>query len=314
MNNSTQITDKELGVFFNILDDEQLRAEYKILYSEYSIDRTKRGSITLRWTVWSLDESEEYMFEAISAAEQIMLEKWAFTLTDTQFGDVTQLIRSDNTDNMFEMISSINEPKTDVFVVRLEDAPDAAISAYNEHYSSIEIGQELSEWFGDDTVNLEKFPAAIQPMLSMSLELSSQWEAEKVKKSSLARQKFDLNNPELVSHLKPGKIHDTRLLSLGIDIVVVFGGISNAGSSGYLKMRKFSADIDLIKAEGRRVFDLQGVFAGMQTWGPLCYGVEIKSEEEAMSMIGKTNIRVGLFVETNGKCTIIDLENQEPST
>ena len=66
--------------------------------------------------------------------------------------------------------------------------------------------------------------------------------------------------------------------------------------------------VDKMKSEGYRVVDLQGIFAGEQTRSNLCYGLANVSETEAIEIIEKTEIRVGLHVDQYGTCKIIDLD------
>jgi hypothetical protein len=73
-----------------------------------------------------------------------------------------------------------------------------------------------------------------------------------------------------------------------------------------LKVRKFVADINALRLEGHLVTPLKGIFAGDQVENT-CYSVANITEAEAIELIKKTTMSVGLYFSPNGSCKVIDL-------
>lgn len=297
-----------VAAIFGLIEDDQLRAQYPILFSEHFVEKSVATDLVLKRIVWALDESNEYLFEEISAAKFISRETWTLNITSALFTKFSIVINTGNERSIEDLVSLMNDAEVDFEVFDLEDVPPAAISGYSQHYSSVEIGQELREWFGEEVADLDTFPVNIRPMLERSLELASQWENEKELERSRRRQKFELADEAGVIHLSLGSAEVSRVAGLGQGLVVVDLLIKGGGPSGFLKARKLTTDIAALKANGHRVIELNGVFAGEPTTIQSCRGVANVTEAEAIDMIGRTDIRIGLYFYPNGICKVIDLD------
>lgn len=298
---------KICSALFDLIDDEQQRFENPILYSKHSVERLGSDFILLRRTAWFVNKSDEFTFKAISAADHITVENWLLKLTDGEFQEASRAVSEHDNDSLITLISSLDEPETNVVGLDL-DSLSKAISGYNQLYSSPDIGREIIEWFGDEAVDLSSFPTIIHPMLTSSIEQFQSEEAQRDADRRRMRLEFDLTAPELGIRLTPGLCAVETMDSLGKGLVANYGARRSAGSSDFLKMRAFAIRVDQMKSDGYRVIDLQGIFAGEQTRTNLCYGLVNVSEPEAIELIEKTEIRVGLYVDPHGICKIIDLD------
>lgn len=292
---------------FDLLDDKQQRFENPILYSKHSVERLANDLIMLRWTAWCVNKSAESTSKAISAADNIMVENWLLKLTDKEFKEASRAVSEHDNDSLVTLISSLDEPETNVVGFDLDSLAEA-ITGYNQLYSGPDTGLQISEWFGDEAVDLSSFPTIIHPMLTASLEQFQSDEAERDADKRRKRLEFDLTAPEFSVRLKPGLSAVETMDGLGQGLVVVYGARRSAGSSDSLNMRAFAIKIDQMKSDGCRVMDFQGIFAGEQTRSNLCYGLANVSETEAFELIEKTEIRVGLHVDPHGNCKILDLD------
>lgn len=294
---------------FGLIDDEQLRAQYPVLFCECSIEKPVAKDFVLRRIVWALDESDEYLFDEISAAKVISKETWKLDMTADQFSEFSISIGTRNERNVREQVSLLSEAEIDFDIIDLEDVPPEVISTYSQHYMSVEIGSELNEWFGEEAVDLDIFPSNIRPMLERSLELFFQWDVEKELERSRRRQTFELADEAGDVHLNLGSVDVSRVSSLGEGLVVVDLSIRRGGSSAFLRARKLTTEIERMKTNGHHVIELHGVFAGDTTTIQSCRGVANVTEAVAIELIGRTDIRVGLYIQPNGICKVIDLDS-----
>lgn len=247
------------------------------------------------------------MFKEITAADHILVENWLLRLTDREFKEAIRAVSEHDNDGLIMIISSLDEPETSV--VRFDlDGLAKAISAYNQIYSGPDIGREVCEWFGDEVVDLNIFPSLIHPMLMRSIDEFKSEEVERDAENRRKRLEFELTSLEFGLRLKPGRNAVEAIDGLGKGLAVVYGARRSSGSSDFLKGRAFSVRLDQMKSDGCRIIDLQGIFAGEQTRAQLCYGLSNISENEAFEFIRATEIRVGLYVNQQGNCKIIDLD------
>jgi hypothetical protein len=294
------------SAIFNLIDNDPWRDQYPVIHSECFVEEMENSHVILERAVWILDESDEYLFEEITAPKFISRETWRLALSQIQFSEIAAALKHEHGKSVSKEITNPGEPDIDVHAIDLKDVPAEVIAKYIDHYASVEIGNELSDWFAVEPINFNKFPSVIHPMLKQSLELAERQKEDAEQFEKRKRLSFNLEDEKGLIHLSLSDICLSPIIDLGKGIAVVSGWTGSSGSSDFLKIRKFEAVINELKSAGYLVIPLKGIFAGDQIRNS-CYGVANITETEATKLIARTNISLGLYVSPNGSCKVIDL-------
>ena len=300
MNTTKSTNDIVFKKLFDLIDDEQTRINNKILYSKHTIENID-NHVEITWTIWCANEYDEIYFKEISAVERVSKEIWKISVDRDTFVEITTTISSNDNSDLNLFWDKIEISETEAFFIDMAELPDAVITAYNEYYISDEIGAELCEWFGDETIDFNTFPQQIHDMLIRSLRLH--WHNEGQEYAT--RKNFALYCESLNTFLIPGANDISKLPPLKSGLAIVCEKRRGMGSSDYLKRRKFMLDIDALKAAGHQVISFCGIFSG-ENADDLCIGITNISESEAKGLIKRTETSVGLHVNSEGVCKILE--------